>query len=331
MYLSFLLVKDFRNYEYLEIPFYQGVSLLFGDNALGKTNVLEACYYLSTMSSHRAEKIQDLARWGTGVFTVGGRVGEEPGKLLRVTSEVVPYLKHTITIDGVKKKKQDIAALFPCVFFSPDDLSLVKGSSSKRRAMVDSVLSRTDPVYAREISRYTKVLTRRNAVLKKGYPGPGWQKTMDSLNQILVESGALVLKKRLSLMNELDQNVSRTYGYLVGGQCKLAYKSSIGEIEKEEKTIRERFFSVLTKLAKAEAERKMTLVGPHRDDVNILLAEDKSYRYFGSQGQQRSIALALRLAEAETINQVLDKKPLLLLDDIFSSWTKPQEKSAFSL
>ena len=132
-------------------------------------------------------------------------------------------------------------------------------------------------------------------------------------------------------MNELDQNVSRTYGYLVGGQCKLAYKSSIGEIEKEEKTIRERFFSVLTKLAKAEAERKMTLVGPHRDDVNILLAEDKSYRYFGSQGQQRSIALALRLAEAETINQVLDKKPLLLLDDIFSELDETRRKRVLSL
>ncbi len=334
MNISFLLLRDFRNYRHLELPLKPGVSLFFGRNASGKTNLLEACYYLSSLSSVRAERDYDMARWGTQGFVVGCRVDHNGGaRTIKVEVSVEPALRRKITVEGVAVRRTDLIRALPSVYFSPDDLYMVKRGSALRRKFLDGLLGRIDPEYGRQLTRYQDAVARRNSVLKKVRAGSLWRKTLEPLDEILVESGSFVTARRLRAMPELRREVSETYTFISGRPCGVTYSSSIGETLREEddlKVISRTFSERLEALREEEAARGVTLVGPQRDDL-VLTLDEKPIRYFGSQGEQRSAALALKMAESKMLEAVFGNRPILLLDDVFSELDEERRRKVLSL
>ncbi len=332
MFLSLLMLRDFRNYEYLELPLEKGINLFFGHNAAGKTNLLEACYYISALTSPRAEREADLARWGTEAFALAARVERDGGSdLVKVETVLVPSPRRRLTLNDAPAKRHELNAALPCVYFSPDDLYMVKRGSALRRKYLDSLLSRLDQGYSRDLNRYRDAVERRNAALKRFRWDASWRKTLDSLNELLVETGSAVLAKRASAMGRLSDLVEETYAFIAGEGCRVSYVSSIGPLPGTDPgDIAGVFREALAAAWPQERDRCVTVVGPHRDDVEAGLA-DRSFRYFGSQGQQRSAALALRMAEARMLEDSFEKKPVLLLDDVFSELDESRRGKVLSL
>ncbi len=333
MYLSFLLLRDFRNYEALELPLERGISLLFGQNAAGKTNLLEACYYVSALTSPRAEREADLARWGAEAFAVGARVEHDGGSsLIKVETGVAPSLRRKLALNDAPAKRHDLHSALPCVYFSPDDLYMVKRGSALRRRYLDSLLSRTDATYSRDLVRYQDAVERRNAALKRLRWDDSWRKTLETLDELLVETGSAVLAKRAALMGGLTRLIDETYTFISGEDCKSSYVSSIGPLPEPAggAEIAAAFRQALEGVRSEERDRSVTLIGPHRDDISVGF-DDRTFRYFGSQGQQRSVALALRMAEARVLEEAFGKKPVLLLDDVFSELDEGRRGKVLSL
>ena len=331
VFASFLLLRDFRNYERLELPLDGGISLFFGQNAAGKTNLLEACCYLSTLTSPRAERDSDLARWGTSAFAVAARAEHEGNPVLvKVETTMTPSPKRKITLNDTPVKRHELHAALPCVYFSPDDLYMVKRGSTLRRKYLDSLLSRVDQAYVREMARYNDAMERRNAVLRRLRWDSSWRKTLESLDDLLVLAGSAVLAKRVSLMERLSTLVEETYAFISGEDCRASYVSSIGPLTPDAGAIGAAFRAALKASAAEERERCITVAGPHRDDILVGRGE-RTFRYFGSQGQQRSVALALRMAEARTLEEAFGRKPVLLLDDVFSELDEARRHKVLSL
>lgn len=338
VHLSFLLLRDFRNYERLELSLGSGVAVFHGPNAAGKTNLLEACYYISALSSPRADREADLARWGCSAFLVAARLEGPERKSVKIETVVSPSLKRKVLIDDAPAKRSDLNSLLPCVYFSPDDLYMVKRSAALRRKYLDSVLSRTDVSYSKELSMYLEGVERRNAALKRLRWDSSWRRTLESLDEVVLASGSIVLCKRLSFVSRLMPLVEEMYSFVSGERCGASYVSSIPDLPAapgadSSSTLPEvsRAFRAAMEAVRAEErERCVSLVGPHRDDL-VIDTGGKPMRAYGSQGQQRSAALALRIAEAKILEERLGKKPLILLDDVFSELDENRRAKVLSL
>lgn len=333
MHLAFLVLRDFRNYEYLELLLEQGVSLFFGPNAAGKTNLLEACYYVSALTSPRAERDADLARWGHSAFAVAARVeSDDAPSLIKVETRLTPSPRRRLSLNDAPAKRHELHAALPCVYFSPDDLYMVKRGSALRRRYLDVLISRANPSYSWELARYYESVERRNAALKRIRWDRSWQKALDTLDDLLVETGSTVLARRMGIMGRLAELVGETYAFIAGEGCRTSYVSTIGPLTEgaSAQEIAPVFGKALGAVRTQETDRCVTLVGPHRDDVSIGF-DEKSYRYFGSQGQQRSVALSLRIAEARVLEDAFGKKPVLLLDDVFSELDGERRDKVLSL
>lgn len=326
------MLRDFRNYEYLELPLEKGVSLFSGRNAAGKTNLLEACYYISALTSPRAERDADLARWGTEAFSLAARVERGGGTdLVKVETVLVPSPRRRLTLNDGPAKRHDLHATLPCVYFSPDDLSMVKRGSSSRRRYLDSLISRIDLSYSRDLSRYQDAVERRNASLKRVRWDSAWRRTLETLNDLLVETGSAVLSRRSAVFARLSGLVRETYAFIAGEDCSVAYSSSIGPLAGiDPSDIAPAFRDALAAAWPEERARCVTTVGPHRDDISVGF-NDRTFRYFGSQGQQRSVALALRMAEARMLEDSFGRKPVLLLDDVLSELDRARREKVLSL
>lgn len=331
MQFSYVYLRNFRNYRYLELELPQGASLFIGDNAQGKTNLLEACYYVSSLNSPRSEKESDLAFWGEQSFSLAARLeGDEESTTVKIETAVTPSVRRRIEINDRYARRQDLLALFPCVYFSPDDLYMIKGSSALRRKFIDSILSRQDPVYAKELSRYNETVSRRNMALKKAGIDASWLKALESLDELLVNFGSRVLEKRLQLIERLSGFVKTTYDFISTGDCDVTYASTIGEIEPDLGVIKAQFAKKLGEIKRDERLRGITLAGPHRDEM-VVSFQGKTFRYFGSQGQQRSMVLALKMAEARALEATFNTKPVLLLDDVLSELDSEKRLQVLSL
>lgn len=331
MTIDFLVIRNFRNYADESLQLGPGVSVFVGRNGQGKTNLLEACYYLSVLESPRAEREADLARWGTDSFSLGARISTEShGLEIKVHATVAPAVKRKVTVNGVPVRKSELPAIFPCVYFSPDDLYMVKKSSVLRRRFLDSVLSRIDTVYAEKLVTYRNALERRNAALKMIRARRMSEKALEPLNEILVAAGSSVFVKRARFMESFGKLVGETYAFLSGDPCRVEYRSCIGDVLDDEGAVAARFLRVLETAYNDDLARGTTLYGPHRDDFLVFFGQ-RSARFFGSQGEQRSAALALRMGEARSLEERSGKKPVLLLDDVFSELDEERRKRVVSL
>jgi DNA replication and repair protein RecF len=334
--LSGLAIRHFRNLgsQELELPS-EGVALI-GDNAQGKSNFLEAIYYLETLRSFRGARDQELISFEEGVFRVAGTMQPTDAS---VRSEVVAAAferrgkRKKVTVDGAEPVRMgDALGHLAAVVFSPADIDLVSGGPSERRRFIDIVLSLNQPGYMSALQGYRKVLVRRNASLKTGQPGA----VVQAWDKGLVTAGAVVMGARRDWVQGRGGAFGDYYRRVSNGEgARMAYRPNVSlEGATSGEDICAAFQEALS--ASSERERRMgtTVVGPHRDDILLRLedADDElDLRTYGSGGQRRTAALALRLVEAQTIRDTRSQRPLILLDDVFAELDEGRSERVLEL
>ncbi|MDZ7780907.1 MAG: DNA replication and repair protein RecF [Gemmatimonadota bacterium] len=324
MRLTSLSLRRFRNLgvQDLEIP-HEGVALV-GDNAQGKSSFLEAIYYLETFRSFRGARDEQLVAFGEDVFRIGGTVqsgGEVGSSVSEITAAFARDGKRKkVTVDGVEPDRLgDAIGGLAAVIFSPADIELVGGGPAERRRFLDILLSLNEPGYLSALQEYRRVLARRNASLKGRAP----RSVVTAWNDGLVRSGARVVAARVAWVEASSAPFDECYATISGeAGANMTYSSSVKlEGARSVSDIEAAFRTALERSADREHRKAVTVVGPHRDDVRLRLAGDGeglSLRSYGSGGQRRTAALALRLVEARTIQERRGTEPLMLFDDVFA-------------
>ena len=303
-------LKNFRNYENLEISFDEGTNILFGDNAQGKTNILEAAYMSGTTKSHKGSRDREMIRFGeeeAHLKTVVARGGRE----YQIDMHLKKNRAKGIAIDKIPiKKASELFGILNIVFFSPEDLNIIKSGPAERRRFLDSELCQLDRIYLADLTNYNKILAQRNKLLKDMIYRPGLSDTLPVWDMQLIETGKKIIRRRKQFVDELREIVSDIHYRISGGKEELflKYEPNIDDI----------FFEDELSRAK-EKDKKLcqTSVGPHRDDLLFSIG-DVDIRKYGSQGQQRTSALSLKLSEIELVRKSISDTPVLLLDDVLS-------------
>lgn len=315
MILKKLCLKDFRSYSEKEIVFSDKVNILVGKNAQGKTNILEAIFFLCLGKSFRTPREKEVINWSA---ENGGYIkGEFDKKYREIEIEMFfnKDRKKAIKIDGIGIRK--IGELLGCVnvvFFSPDELKLVKDSPEERRRFMNVILSQTDKRYFYMVARYDKILANRNKLLKESKDKEVLKDTIDIWNRALADMAEKIYNERQKLISEIAPLAKKAHEYLSGGkeEIEVVYKSSF-----EGDGYAEKMMKALEKNLDKDFKLGYTTVGVHRDEIDIYL-NGVEVKAFGSQGQQRTTALSLKLAELEIIKNRVGEEPILLLDDVFS-------------
>lgn len=303
-------LKNFRNYENLEISFDEGTNILFGDNAQGKTNILEAAYMSGTTKSHKGSRDKEMIRFGeeeAHLKTVVVRGGRE----YQIDMHLKKNRAKGIAIDKIPiKKASELFGILNIVFFSPEDLNIIKNGPAERRRFLDSELCQLDRIYLADLTNYNKILVQRNKLLKDMIYRPSLSDTLLVWDMQLIETGKKIIRRRKQFVDELREIVSDIHYRISGGKEELflKYEPNIDDI----------FFEDELSRAK-EKDKKLcqTSVGPHRDDLLFSIG-DVDIRKYGSQGQQRTSALSLKLSEIELVRKSISDTPVLLLDDVLS-------------
>ncbi len=303
-------LKNFRNYENLEISFDEGTNILFGDNAQGKTNILEAAYMSGTTKSHKGSRDREMIRFGeeeAHLKTVVVRGGRE----YQIDMHLKKNRAKGIAIDKIPiKKASELFGILNIVFFSPEDLNIIKNGPAERRRFLDSELCQLDRIYLADLTNYNKILAQRNKLLKDMIYRPSLSDTLPVWDMQLIETGKKIIRRRKQFVDELREIVSDIHYRISGGKEELFLKY--------EPNIEDIFFEDELSRAK-EKDKKLcqTSVGPHRDDLLFSIG-DVDIRKYGSQGQQRTSALSLKLSEIELVRKSISDTPVLLLDDVLS-------------
>ncbi|MEC1258852.1 DNA replication/repair protein RecF [Bacillus swezeyi] len=320
MYIQNLTLSSYRNYERLELQFENKVNVIIGENAQGKTNLMEAIYVLAMAKSHRTSNDKELIRWDEDYAKIEGRVIKKNGS--------VP-IQLVISKKGKKGKVNHIeqqklsryVGAVNTIMFAPEDLNLVKGSPQVRRRFLDMEIGQVSPVYLHDLSLYQKILSQRNHFLKQLQTRKQTDQTMlDVLTEQLTEFAAKVVMKRLQFVDQLEKWAQPIHSGISRGleELTLKYHTSLHvsdspDLSKMINSYQETF----SKLRDKEIERGVSLSGPHRDDV-LFYVNGRDVQTYGSQGQQRTTALSLKLAEIDLIQEEIGEYPILLLDDVLS-------------
>lgn len=305
-----LELKNYRNYEALSLELSPGTNIFFGDNAQGKTNILEAVYMCATSKSHRGSRDIEMIRFGQDDAHLCMRL-EKSGVLHKIDIHLKKNKVKGIAVDGlVIKKYAQLFGVVNAVLFSPEDLGIIKNGPGERRRFIDMELCQLNKLYMSYLMDYTKVLNQRNNLLKQLVGDGALLETLDVWDMQLVRCGSFLVSERQRFVGELNEIIGDIHYKLSGGREKLsiAYEPSVDVPDYEKKLFSKRNYDIKT---------KTTSVGPHRDDISFLIG-DIDIRRFGSQGQQRTAALSLKLAEIELVRRVTGDQPVLLLDDVLS-------------
>ncbi|MCJ1909105.1 DNA replication/repair protein RecF [Planococcus ruber] len=320
MRIDRLELLNYRNYENLELSFSPEINVFIGENAQGKTNIMESLYVLSMAKSHRTSNDKELIRWEAEYGKIKADVHRKYGKL---------PLEITLSKKGKKAKVNhleqrrlsDYIGQLNVVMFAPEDLNLVKGSPQVRRRFIDMEIGQISPVYLHDLLIYQKLLKQRNHILKQHYGKQAISDVMfDVYTEQFIEAAVKIIRKRYQFMDLLQKWAEPIHHGISRGleQLQIRYQPISGL--KPEWTPEEMASFLEQKLAelrKREIERGSTLVGPHRDELQFFV-NGYDVQTYGSQGQQRTTALSLKLAEIELIKQEVGEAPVLLLDDVLS-------------
>jgi DNA replication and repair protein RecF len=350
VYLKHLSLANFRNYVRLELELPPGITLVQGENAQGKTNLLEAIYYLATARSPYAQTDRELINWLAEeedlTFTrlVGQTQKDDALQRLEITllKEPTPgtsthSLKKQIRVNGVPRRVLDLIGQLNVVLFLPQDIDLVAGSPSGRRRYLDTTICQFDPVYCRTLRRYNRVLTQRNHLLRQLQERRSSPEQLRFWDEKLTEDGAHVMACRREVVAKLEELARAIHLELTGQDehLSLRYEPSVRMPEKpyqiplelglegrlgivySEASIREAFLEQLRESTREEIQRGISLIGPHRDDLRFL-AGGVDMRIYGSRGQQRTVVLALKLAEAKLLAKETGEQPIMLLDEVMA-------------
>ena len=310
MIIQSLELENFRNYGTLSVHFDSRTNILYGDNAQGKTNILEAVYLSATTKSHKGSKDKDLINFASEEAHIRTYVVKD-GLENRVDMHLRKNKSKGIAINGQKiKKAADLLGLLNVVFFSPEDLSIIKNGPSERRRFVDMELCQLDSVYLHNLNHYNKIVNQRNRLLKDLYAKPGLKDTLFLWDSQLVAFGQKIIERRNTFISQLNEIIYGLHLKLTGGkeELQIVYEPDVLALDFEEK---------LQKCQERDIRLKQTSIGPHRDDFSFAVVT-VDIRKFGSQGQQRTAALSLKLAEIELVKKMTKDVPLLLLDDVLS-------------
>ena len=307
-------LRDYRSYAACALAPCEGVNVLLGDNGQGKTNVLEALYLCCTGRSHRTRQDRELIRWGADFASVKVEAQRRDGS--HQVEIVLPALgRRKLKIAGQEASKSgELMGHVTGVLFSPEDLRTVKDGPAERRRFVDMALSQIRPAYYYGLQRYARALRQRNEVLKLAAAQPGVLSTLDSWDEQLAAAGAELTRQRQAYIARLNAAAGETHREISDGRERLEIRYAPSVRHGDE--VRENL-DALFAARENDLRRMTTSVGAHRDDV-LMLIGDRDVRAFGSQGQQRTAALAMRLAELKVMGEVMEEPPMLMLDDVMS-------------
>ena len=310
MYIRSPQLANFRNYESLSLEFSEGTNILYGDNAQGKTNILEALYLVATTKSHRSVRDRDMIRFGCQeghIRTVLIKNGVD----YQVDMHLRAAKTKGLAINGQKlKRASQLMGLLHIVFFSPEDLTIVKNGPAYRRHFLDMELCQLDGDYLFNLNHYNRIVDQRNRLLKEIWNNPDLEATLDVWDDQLADYGTKIIARRREFMEQLADLIGDIHLRLSGGRehLSLQYLPDTEAAALKEKLLQNR---------ERDKYLKSTSVGPHKDDFSFVCNEI-DLRKFGSQGQQRTCALSLKLAEIELVKKMIGDSPVLMLDDVLS-------------
>ena len=322
MIIESLELKNYRNYKELHINFDPGTNVLYGDNAQGKTNILESVYVCATTKSHRGSKDREIIEFGE----------EESHIKMNIRKDDVPYridmhLKKNktkgVAINGIAiHKASALFGVVNVVFFSPEDLNLIKNGPAERRRFVDLELCQLNRLYVHSLVQYNKIILQRNKLLKEIAFRPEYEEMLDIYDMQLVSYGRELIHYRNDFIDQMNGIIRDIHFNLSGGKEEL-------EIRYEPNTEADVLEKALKKSRMQDLRQKTTLTGPHRDDISFYV-NNIDIRKFGSQGQQRTAALSLKLAEIELVKKIVKDYPILLLDDVLSELDSGRQEHLLS-
>ncbi len=312
MIVESLKLQNYRNYEYLNMNFDEKINIIYGDNAQGKTNILESMYVCATSKSHRGSKDREIIRFDNDESHIKVNVKKNDMNY-RIDMHLKKNKPKGIAVNGIPiKRAVELFGILNIVFFSPEDLNIIKNGPSERRRFIDMELSQLDKIYLDCLINYNKVVNQRNSLLKE-YAFSGREDIISSLDiwdMQLVKYGNDVIKSREKFVKEINDLVKSIHTKLSGDRelLEIIYEPCVKEQD---------FESELVRVRDRDLKFKCTNIGPHKDDMCFLI-NGMDVRKYGSQGQQRTAALSLKLAEIELVKQIIHDTPVLFLDDVLS-------------
>lgn len=318
MIVNSIRLNQFRNYESLELEFHPGTNLFYGDNAQGKTNILEAVYLCGTTRSHKGSKDREMIRFEQ----------EEAHIRMELSKSAIPWridmhLKKNkskgIAVNGVPVKKAgELIGIGNFIFFSPEDLNIIKNGPSERRRFLDMELCQLDKIYLHHLTNYTKALAQRNKLLKDIAFHPEYEEMLDLWDAQMVQYGSRLIRQRETFVEELNQIIYGIHYNLSGKKEELL-------VTYEKNAEPEELETLLRQGREKDLKMHVTGCGPHRDDLCFMI-KGVDIRRFGSQGQQRTAALSLKLSEIEIVKRRIKETPVLLLDDVLSELDSSRQR-----
>lgn len=305
-------LKNVRNYDFLNMEFDNGINIIYGDNAQGKTNILESLYVCATSRSHRGSKDKEIIQLGSEEAHIKVQVKKHDINY-RIDMHLKKNKSKGIAVNGIPiKRAVELFGIINIVFFSPEDLNIIKNGPSERRRFMDLELGQLDKIYLNNLINYNKVVIQRNKLLKD----LSFKKSDELLSMLdvwdiqLVKYGSEIIRRRISFIDEINSLISDIHSKLSGGSEKLLVKYTPCVTEAD-------FAQSVAQSRERDIKFKVTNVGPHKDDL-VFYINDCDVRKYGSQGQKRTCALSLKLAEIELVKKIINDTPILLLDDVLS-------------
>ena len=340
MYIKTLKLKNYRNYEEIEVNFDPKINIIYGNNAAGKTNLLESIYICSTSKSHKNTKENDIINFDKNeshIKLVFNR-GEQPLDMSSTSykNEIIDIQlnrdsKKGVAKNGIKVEKlSEFLGFFNAIMFAPEDLNIIKDGPAIRRKFLDIQLSQIDKIYVNVIQNYNKTLNQRNALLKDIYKTTGNNRKdlisiLDTYDEQMVDYGLEVIKKRRENIKELAKKIYNIHLLISDNKEKLIVDYENDILGASSNNPKEMYLNKLKETRDTDIKNQYTMIGPHRDDISFKV-EDKDIRKFGSQGQKKTTAISLKLSELEMLKEKINDTPVLLLDDVFSELDENRQK-----
>ena len=340
MYIKTLKLKNYRNYEEIEVNFDPKINIIYGNNAAGKTNLLESIYICSTSKSHKNTKENDIINFDKNeshIKLIFNR-GEQPLDVSSTSykNEIIDIQlnrdsKKGVAKNGIKVEKlSEFLGFFNVIMFAPEDLNIIKDGPAIRRKFLDIQLSQIDKIYVNLIQNYNKTLNQRNALLKDIYKTTGNNRQdlisiLDTYDEQMADYGLEVIKKRRENIKELAKKIYNIHLLISDNKEKLIVDYENDILGASSNNPKETYLNKLKETRDTDIKNQYTMIGPHRDDISFKV-EDKDIRKFGSQGQKKTTAISLKLSELEMLKEKINDTPVLLLDDVFSELDENRQK-----
>ena len=341
MYIKTLKLKNYRNYEEIEVNFDPNINIIYGNNAEGKTNLLESIYMCSTSKSHRNTKENDIINFNKSeshiklIFNRGNDVGANTASLKNeiIDIQLNKDSKKGVAKNGIKVEKlSEFLGFFNVIMFAPEDLNIIKDGPAVSRRFLDIELSQTDKIYVNIIQNYNKTLNQRNALLKDIYKTIGNNRhdlieMLETYDEQLFNYGLEVIKKRSENIKIIAKKIYDIHLLISENKEKLivSYENDILPVGASTASPKEIYLKKLRETRDIDIKNQYTMIGPHRDDISFKV-EDKDIRKFGSQGQKKTAAISLKLSELSMLKEKINDTPVLLLDDVFSELDEGRQK-----